>query len=209
MPKLEGLSSCIPEIEDVTLDMIQSLIPDRLSGVSLENQLGNLLIYPQSVAVSEEDQKMEYILMKLAIKLNSLRYYQKNVQKIFIPGNCFTRFPNIGELVMLFVEVLDPKGVVTIVEMENSLGGRNVGTLIRPEKVAKNGSVKIDIANKEYEVKEGEVKRFLSFPTMVDIRFDCTRGVLIQNQNFFEREVYGGQVGIIVDLREADFSLGR
>lgn len=200
MPKLQGLYDCMPEIEFVTVEMVQQQVSDKLDLTSVENRMGNLLLYPQVIPANEYEEKLELMIVEQAIRIDPVKYYKESSHKMYLPGNCFARFPSLSKLVMVFIDALNPLGMVTIIERSPDLIERTLGTLLRPGKVVKGALATMSINGTSYEIKEGEVKRFPVIAAKVDIRFSA-QGVQLTGQSNITGEVSGGQVGIIVDLR--------
>lgn len=200
MSKLTGLLEFFPGLESLSIDQMMQWLKIPGNPTIFENELGNRVLYPQTIPLDSSGLIFDLALLREALKINPHHYYNPTLKKIFIPETFLQRFPDLGQLAWAFIETFNPEGLVTIVEKIDDIGTKNLGTYLRPEIVTKNGIVVLWVAGKKYEVKVGSLNSIPASSSRVDIKFESTAARLVGKQNFVA-EVAGGALGLIVDTR--------
>ncbi|MFH0936954.1 MAG: hypothetical protein V1808_01520 [Candidatus Daviesbacteria bacterium] len=200
MSKLSGLQDLVPQLENINLNQVASMLQVKIDPQILENKLGNRLLYPQTVPLTETDLVFDLNLLQEALKSHPQSYYSSSLKKIVIPEELTQLFPNLQHLVWAFVNVFHPVGITTVFIKSQRLGTKSLGTIIKPEVLESGGDIKIEADGKSYLVKIGSLLVLPLVGRKIDIKFESNFAKL-SGQNSLTTEVFGGELGLMVDAR--------
>lgn len=200
MPKLNGLFEYFPNLGSIDPEKIIASLNHKIDHGILLNQLYNRLLYPQTVPVSSENLFLDLAILAEVLRSNPQKYYDLHFKRIYIPENLLNLFPDLQQLIWIFIDVFATPGITKIFLRSENLGTRTLGTLIRPKVLSKDGWVFLWVHDKKYEVKLGSLMIIPVPNNRVDIKFESPAATILQKNNV-ATEVAGGQFGLVIDTR--------
>jgi hypothetical protein len=201
MPRLKGLFDNFQKLDSLQVEGVKNWLNRREDPALFENELGNRIVYPQTVPVTQENLIFDLAILREALKLQPEDYYNQNFHRLYIPENFLNFIPDIHKLVLAFIDTFDPWGVTTIFLRSERLGTMTLGTLIRPEIISDTGWIDLWVYGKKYEVPVGSITFIPAANNKIDIKFESGAAKLFE-KNQTVAEVIGGQLGVIVDTRK-------
>lgn len=200
MPNVKSVFDAFPNIEDISINNVAVSMGKTIGIQLLENQIGNKILYPQTVPVTAKELTLELAILKEAIRLAPDSYYNPNLKKIFIPEQFLVSFPSPVLLAGVFIDVFLPRDITYIcIKSDKGLIGC-LGSVIRPELVTKGGVINFNVLGKSYKLKIGGSYHLPINQSRADIKFESPNAKLL-GEHDLSTEVFGGEVGIIVDTR--------
>lgn len=201
MVKLLGLLDYFPKIENASAEMVAKNINfGKSDAILIENEIGNLLLYPQVVPESQEQLQIHLSLVCQAMSEDPSRFLNRNLKRLTIPEFIINRFPDFYQILTAFIDVLHLDNLTTIVMKSDRLGLINLGTyILLPEKVI-TGSLTLWIGNKSYLIRPNSIQVYQARQTKVDVKISSSKDR--SNETSLSSEVSGGNIGLIVDTRE-------
>lgn len=193
MPHLTGVFEEFPDLDKVTVVQIASWLVNKPENHTLSNYFGNRLLYPQTVAVNELDMEIDLAILREAIRQKPAIVSEPQRNKLYIPENMVTRFPPLSRLAGVLIESLSPKGINQIY-IKNRNQVKLVGTLVSPQDLSN-----IVKDKKVVKVLVDGVESRLNINT-ISISPITSPEVKIKIEDE-EYKVYGGELGVIIDLR--------
>ncbi|MDO8498764.1 MAG: hypothetical protein Q7S44_03180 [bacterium] len=200
MPSLSGLFDYFPELEVIPVDKIIGRLNRRDDSKLLTNELGNRILYPQLIPENESQLTLDWAILQSYLAMSPSRYYDKHLNRFYIHEMFLPRFLSLKQLVLTYIEVFHPQGIVTLVLRTENLGDKSLGTLLRPTVLGNQGTVDLVMKDKTYSIKPGTVLLIPNRQRRVDFRFQSNVAQL-GGKNSLLAEVPGGEVGLIVDTR--------
>lgn len=201
MPKLTGFFDSFPKLDQVTVEGVAVWLGRRTDAKILDNKLGNRILYPLAVPYSAEDSVFDLAILREAVKIHSQDYYNRNLKLIYIPEEFLQHFPDLHKLVWAFADALVLSEVTSILLKSETLGLKNLGTIIKPKIELSTGVILIWIRDKKYEVKVGSLTVIPVESSKVDIKFQ-SRAAKLQGGDGVTMEVAGGKLGLVIDARK-------
>lgn len=192
MPQLTGAFELFKNLDLIPAENISHWTKNRSNLTQIRNFLGNRLLYPQTIAVTQTDLENDLAILKEAVKADPQLIYVSGTKKIILPKKFLLRFPNPKVLMVTLVQVLPLKGLTTVyIEDENS-GLIKGGSIYTPV----DGSILSDpvLVNINGQQSQFNIGSIAVFPFS-----DHHLKVSINDQ--FELEVSGGIMGFAIDLR--------
>lgn len=200
MPVLSTINTFSANLEELSIENIALWLQNQKNITLLENELGNKILYPQTVPTTNWSLTFDLVVLREVLRKNPKPYYNKNLSKIFIPEYFLERFPNIQQLTWAFIDVFNPVGLTTILLQTANLGTKSLGTLIKPEVNIPKTEVFVWVEGKRYLVKSGSLAMIPTKNNKVDIKFESAGNKFLSNSQMVS-EVAGGLAGIIIDAR--------
>lgn len=204
----EASFSPYPGLKDIKIEELISWLSKQRNKTNifqnqriLENKLGNRILYPQTIPVSLEDLKLDLGLLKQILDSQPQNYYNQHLKRLYIPEEFLAMFPDLQELILLFIDIFNPSGITSILAKGEHLGPKNLGTLIKPKIVSKNGQINIWVKDKKYQVRVGDLTVIPVASQKVDIKFESKDAELL-GKKVTTVEIFGGQLGLIIDGRK-------
>lgn len=164
----------------------------------LENELGNRILYPSALPVSQRDLNLDLAVLKEVLKKDGKRFYEPKQRKIFIPEDFTNRFPNLLALTFVFAQAFKPRGITSLLLETANIGSKNLGSLIKPDQSEAGGEIGFWVNGKKYQIKQHSLTQIPAFGNFVAIKFSSKKTKLL-GQADFTTQVGGGAVGIIFD----------
>ncbi len=200
MSKTFDLSEFFPSLEEIKVADIASKFSKNINHDLIENILANKLLYSATIPITKDDYKFDYNLIIQLIKIDKDRFYNPHLNKIQIPEDLQTWFPNHEQMTWAFIEALAPIGITNIMVKANNQNRQNLATYIRPTITANKGRIVVNLNSKKYELQVGSFLTIPASSTKVDIQLESDTATFL-GKNQLYAEVLGGGFGIIIDAR--------
>lgn len=200
MSKIKGLFDCFSDFEKIPIGLIKNKIGWGGDLSLLENELGNRVLYSQVIPATQKELKFDQALLAEMLKIQPGPYFDKAFNRIIIPEIFLNNVPNLGQLAGIFLEAYNPSGCTTIFLKSTRFGSKNLGTLIRPNLITKQGKVEISVSNQKFSIDIGTIKIIPAQGIKEDIQFESKSATLL-GRNKVTVEITGGRLGLIIDTR--------
>lgn len=197
--KITGLLSYISDVEKLEVEKIASDFLFKGNLEIIENQLGNILLYPQTIPTNKKESDFDLAIVKEILRLEPKNFYSSNLKRVYIPDIFIQIFPNLTKLVFIFIDILKPANMTSFLLKSENLGAKNLGTYIKPENALEHCFLDINIAQQKYHVPAGNITIIPMRQQKVDIKLESNCNI-IEGRNEFTAEVIGGEIGLIIDL---------
>lgn len=192
MPKLSGAFELFKNLDLIPAENISRWTKNRSNLIQIRNFLGNRLLYPQTIAVTQMDLENDLAILREAIKIDPQSIYLSGTKKIILPKKFLLRFPNPKVLMVTLVQSLPLKGL-TIVYIEDEKSGLNkAGSIYTPEPGSiLNDPISIIINDQESQFNIGSIAVFPYSDHHLKVSINAGNA----------QEVSGGIMGFAIDLR--------
>jgi len=200
MLKVTTLLDYFSKLEEISVSEIQQWLPQPEDPIILEDRIGNRMLYPQVIPQTAKDLAFDIAVIRKVIEANQSKFYNKNLKRIDIPEEFLHHFTDIQKLVSAFIDAILPPGITSFWMRSSACGQKNLGTLIRPENLKPGGIVTIGIAERQYQIKAGNIIIIPIPQSRTDITF-TSAGATLLGKKIFSIQVVTGQLGLIVDAR--------
>lgn len=187
MPKLSGVFEELQGLGKLVPQDILKKVEDKSEASSLENFIGNRLLYPQTVSVSVQDQKTDFAILKAYILKNPNFFYPSG-GKVTISKEFFERFPPPVKLVTLIVRSINFSEQALLVRKEES-GEDIIGTFVPWPTQEKDPQVFLD--GQKIQLKKNSLSKINTDPKQYELKI---------GENFI-KSVWGGEIGIIISKK--------
>ncbi len=194
--KLSGVFDKFKDLDQIPIDEILKWINPAPNRIVLENYLAGRIIFPQTVAVSKQDLKWDLAILREALKKNA-NLVSKISRKIFIPDEYLARFPNLSELIWVFIDAFKPKDIWTVIQKGAKFN--TIGSVIVPSSGGKV-EVEIIIDGKNTKIAAGNLTVIPCQKHRCQISFTVKNGHILGKVKGVV-EIFGGRAGVIVDTR--------
>ena len=208
MPKLKGLLSLLPPLENIPVEEMRLWLKRRDSPQILENEIGNRLLYPLTTPVTDQDLMLDYAILRESLKMEPQKYFSRNFGRLYIPDQLIPFFSNLQNLIWVFIDVFNPVGIVTVYAKGDGIGSKNLGSIITPTVSENSGQIELSVDNRKYRIKFGSMVTIPSDGRRLLIKFESDSATL-QGKNSLAAEIFGGPLGIVVDARIKSVNLKK
>ncbi len=191
MPKLTGVFEDLKNLSTISADDINRWLPARQESHFLENFLATRILYPQTIPLTKDHYLIDLAILKEAAKRNKELFLNSTASQLTISEDFVKRFPNLQNLVIALVEVLNPTGITQVYLKRKRLTNL-IGTVIKPTIKGDYNQIEIQVEN---QIKKAGVGGFL----VLSFYDHHTR---IKINGSAEIVVAGGELGIVLDLRK-------
>ncbi len=217
---LPGLFDIFDNLDQIEPEAVSSWLKPVPDLNYLENYLANKVLYPEAIPLTAFDMKIDLAILREAIKINGPKATpQKNnallgenpflnvtLRKLLIPAKFLNFVPDLGTLAVCFIDALLPdrkksdffQDLWTIVLTDG--GEEVVGSVLLPQFEAGSGSMRLNLQNKAYEIRPRNLTIIPCPSDRCEIAYKLQSGKLL-GKNESAIEVYGGKLGLIVDVR--------
>lgn len=199
MPAFKGLLNYISDVEKIEAEKIASTLLFKGDLKIIENQLGNLLLYPQVIPINKSESDFDLAVLREILRLEPGNFYRPDLKRIYIPEVFIRISPNLSKLAFIFIDLLKPVNLTSFLLKSESFGVKNLGTYIKPEKMAEHCFLDVKVGQKKFHVSTGKIVIIPLPQQKIDLELESNCN-LIENKNKFYAEVVGGDIGLIVDL---------
>lgn len=202
--RVTGLFDQFDNLESIQAeDLIKWLKPPHHL-ITIQNLLANRILYPQSVPVTKQDLEFDLALLREALKSAKVKsFVDQTTKKIIIPHQFIESIPNIGQLVWVFIDAfllsLPQQKDLRVWTVETARPAKVLGTVIFP-KLDVNGEMKFKLDGKDFIIKKGSLV-ILPCGVHCHLNFQFTNGEILGLKEG-AIEIYGGELGLVVDGRQ-------
>lgn len=192
MPRLTGVFEQLPNLDKISAFDLQDWLSTKVETHYLVNFLGNRIIYPQTIPLSQAELEIDLAILREGLKLSPNLIYNPQTAKFIIPAQFLERFPR--ELFFkAVIEALKPKGVNKIF-VKGLLKPRLIGSVI-----GFNDSEEISSDDLTADLEIDGLKSKLNLNTLTILKYEKSEGhIKIGTKEF---NIEGGDLGLIIDLR--------
>ena len=106
MNKLIGVFEYFRYLDQIPTSDISKWLNTKIKETDLENFIGNRIIYPQALPISNLELDIDLALFREALKRQPEVLYDRRLNKIIIPIEFQTRFGSFEKLIKAITEVL-------------------------------------------------------------------------------------------------------
>lgn len=196
--KLPSLTDYLTKLELVDAKSLSGWWP-KSNPILIENQLGNVILYPQKIPISKQELDFYYAMFSEAVFLDQDKFLNRNLRKLFIPEFFLTIYTDLSRLVRAFVDALKPDNLTAIILKSSRLGNVSLGSYISLKAKNQVEGLVINIDGVDKSLELGSVQIIPSLGRKVDITVKLKSDGA--EQTLFSSEVSGGKLGLVVDLR--------
>ncbi len=107
MPKLSGVFDSFKNLDQIPTDDINRWLKVKVEDRTLENHLGNRMLYPQTVPITNQELQIDLSILREAVKRNPSVVYNSATGRLNIPTELQTRFGNRQALAEAIMEALE------------------------------------------------------------------------------------------------------
>lgn len=197
MPKLVGSFSSFKDLDKISVQDLIRWIPHPPNPFYIENYLANRIFYPQTIPQKEEDLEIELAILREALRLNP-DFYNRKYSKFLIPQTLLENLPNLGQVIWAYLDAYKPKGIAYVF-LKNAKA-HQLGTVLIPDILNKQGLIELVVERKKYSIKLGNLTVIPCMEERCDISF-FAKNAEILGKNELSLEIFGGNLGIVVDAR--------
>jgi len=191
MTILTGLFAQLPGIENLSPEDLSKWLKKAYDPRVLENYLGNRVIYPQTVALTQEERMIDRAIIQEYIRKNPAFFYNPLSHKVLIPLELMHRIQPNTDLMVMLCSLLQVSGVVPVfIGEETSFKNEGVIMAINPLSTEKN--ITILINGKNTIVENNKIYHFSVEDQHIKVKVDGDPEIMVQ----------GGKLGITIDLRK-------
>jgi hypothetical protein len=189
MPKLSGAFEHFKNLSNIIAPDVQRWLKFRVEVHTLENFIGNRVLYPQSIPTTKAEMEIDLAILREVVRLNSSFFYDPVRTRLVIPQDFINRFLDLTDLVWVFVDAL-PLKQLTKVFVKDWSGNHLIGSILKltPQSQA---DLAVVLDNKSYKLNVG---------SLTALPFLKKEGLLTVNSH--PLAVSGGEAGVFVDLRK-------
>lgn len=209
--KVTGLFAAFDNLESISAEDLMRWLKPPHNLIVIQNLLANRILYPQVVPITKDELDFDLSLLKEALRSEKVKFLKadKNFldkvgKKILIPEDFLQVIPDISRLVLTFIDGLFLEKTL----QENSriwtvlTSGENahvLGTVVFPH-FEGNGQMQFQLDGKNFLAKQGKLMVIPCPRGHCHLTFRFTSGEILGLKEGMI-EVYGGQLGLIVDGR--------
>ncbi|MBI2196925.1 hypothetical protein HYU45_04945 [Candidatus Daviesbacteria bacterium] len=220
MPKLPGLFDSFDNLDQISPEDIALGLKPIPQANLLENYLGNRILYPGTLPLTEQDMKIDLSILREALKqtnpkpphqkLNALLgdnpFLNTTLRKVLIPVRFLDFVPDLKSLVLTFIDALllgrerqdffeDLWTIVLTDDIDEV-----AGSLLLPQFDGSSGVMNLRLQGERYEINQGSFKIISCPKERCEIAYKLQKGRMLGKQESAV-EIYGGKLGLVVDGR--------
>ncbi len=221
LAKLSGLFDSFDNLDEIAIESISRWIKPIPQEIQLENYIANRILYPQTVAITALDMQIDLAILREAIRLNGPKKNAKdiflgnnaflniNLRKLMIPDKFLNFVPDLATLVWVFidallldknrVDVFEDLWTVVLTDEVDEI----VGSLLLPRIESGTAEIEVSVMNQNYKIKAGSLMIIPCEPSRCQISYKLREGQVLGKAEA-SLEVYGGKLGLVVDVRKKD-----
>src|SRR3989344_4053139 len=194
MSKVTGVFEQLEDLDQIPIDDITKSLGSQPPHL-VENLLANRILYPQVAPMKKEDLNIELAILREVIRHNPNKYFKIAEKKIIIPPQFISRFPDLNKLVLVFIDSLNPKGIVHIMQGEREI----LGSFVKIEFNQDKDNFEMKVLEKKYFFNRGSLEVVpCSHHCHISFKSEAGR---IDGKSEATLEILGGRLGLVVDSR--------
>jgi hypothetical protein len=195
MSKLLGVFDLLLDLDKITDQELLDVLKSKIDHHSLENYLGNRVLFPQTVATNKLELDIDFAILEVAVKRHPETIFKSNQNQIIIPYPLIPRFPNTNRLITSIMDSLHIEQVSQL-WIKHHDHTELIGSILPAKPLSKQRSS--DLEN--FMVKEELKKLILGQINLLPI---ADKQVKLKFSNGIEFDCFGGSFGVLMDLRFA------
>lgn len=197
MPHLSGIFDEFPDLDKTTPEELAAFLKQKPEIHFLVNFLGNRILYPQAIPITEQELELDLALLRKGIKLKPSLVFEPQTNKIIISKLLTDRFPSLTNLIQAIIESINPKGV-HFVFIKDAAVIRLAGSVVSPLNPAKlSRDTKTVIFSDEKSERTLNLNEISFIPSNIS-----ETNIKLGGEEY---KAAGGELGIIIDLRLGGF----
>lgn len=223
MPKFNGLFDSFDNLDQIDIEAVASWIKPTPQIIQLENYLANRILYPQTLAISEYDVKLDLAILREALRINGPKvgvretnsmlgdnpFLNITLRKLLIPAKFLRYVPNLTILTWAFIDafLIDRKKedwfedlwtVVLLGDVDEI-----VGSVILPQFNDRMAEMNLNVSGKNYKIRPGSLTVIACPKDRCEISYKFNNGRIL-GKSESAVEVYGGKLGLMIDGRDVE-----
>ncbi len=195
MPKLTGIFSNFKSLNSINPEDISKWLNFKVEPHTLENFIAQRIIYPQTIPQALDEMEIDLGILREVIKANSDLFYNPSKGSLIVPLEFESRFPDLKKLIWAFCDSLS-FGEVTKVYSRTISGNKLIGSVLTISDLeTRDNNLVIAFpggAKKEYKIPTG---------SLTTLPLEQKSATLTLNSKEV-LEVFGGRLGMLLDLRK-------
>lgn len=200
---------------DINSDAFGRWLPNISDAFAIEDFLGNLGLYPESLPQTKKDLLFyqAYIRERIRSQIKQTSYdFTDKVAKLIIPEEILSFSPSDNFSVLLFLDSFAPVNIFEIYDQTE-----RVVTCICPqqmivdrqEDVVEPADIEVNIKSVQSQKLALSISQIVHIPTKlnqkIDLNFDGKKSWSLYQKPKIGLEIFGGRFGIVFDLRGRPF----
>ena len=221
MSKLSGLFSSFDNLDQLDINLVSSWLKNPPSAAQLENYIANKILYPQILAISESDMKIDLAILREVLRistpvskksegslLGNNPFLNITLRKIIIPEHFLQYVPDLATLTWVFVDgllmhrergdIFEDLWTVVVADGIDYV----VGSVILPRFENRADSLDLKVSGQGYKIKAGGLSVVSCPKDRCEIAYRVDKGLLLGKKES-ALEIYGGKLGLMIDGRGA------
>ncbi len=228
MPKLPGplrlrseasLFDSFDNLDQIQIEDVAKWLKPQPSLAQLENYLAQKILYPQTVPITANDMKIDLAILREALNLSVMLghvpsgtwlgdnpFLNITLRKILIPKRFLIFVPNLPTLTWIFVDGLlherkrgDFFEDLWTVEVRGETD-EVIGSVLLPRFKNESGILYLTVRGKKYQIRAGTLTNIPCPNKRCEVSFKLKGGEILGKDDL-QVEVYGGELGLMVDGR--------
>ncbi|MBI2019853.1 hypothetical protein HYS94_00320 [Candidatus Daviesbacteria bacterium] len=206
-------------LDQISIENLANWLKPAPAAEVLENHLANRILYPQAVAMTAQEMRMDLAILREALRVNGPRTIAPNssllganpflniiLRKVLIPRRFLSQAGDLTSLTWAFLDGLllnrprqdvfqDIWTVILTDDVEEI-----VGSIILPQFSDRNDLLELKLLGKNYKIKAGSLTVIPCPKDKCEIGFKFLKGKIL-GQVASSAELYGGSLGLMIDGR--------
>ncbi len=185
------------DLDQIPAIVVNPRVKNKGQSESLENFIGNRVLYPQTISASFEDMEIDFAILKESIRRDPGLFFNSISKKIILPSDFISRFPPVSKLITVVVQVLVLPGV-TMVYIKKNISIILVGSIINIRKLPIFSKLIKDQVLIDLMVGDIATKARLNEIIILPLKEHHIKVKISNSEEIF---VAGGELGLVLDLR--------
>ena|SRR5258708_2221532 len=222
MSKLPGLFEGFDNLDQIEIESLIPWLEDlpvKLTSIQLENYLGNRILYPKTLPVTEIDMKIDLAILREALRMNGPKiepnpnpmlgdnpFLNITLRKIMIPERFLNYIPDLIGLTWAFVDGLLLtrskkdwfEDLWTVILTDDA--DQVIGSVLIPQFNNSQDSMDLSVLGKKYKIKAGSLTIIPCQKDRCEIAYKFVSGRILGKKESAV-EVFGGKLGLLIDGR--------
>ncbi len=192
MPKLTGAFDLLKDLEKIPPENVIRWTKLKLEPKRISDFIANRIYYPQTIAISKEEMAIDLAILREGLRINKQSFYDEQNKIILIPERLVQRFFPFNDLVRAFLDTIVFEGVtqVLVEEKGKKILVGSVYSLNTREDIV------VDIDEKQLKLQKDSLTLYPLTKSQAHLIVNNTKMI-----------VYGGKLGLYLDLREKKWLL--
>lgn len=208
MPKQNGLFDSFDNLDSIDINSLVPWLKNLpVTTSQLENYLGNKILYPDTLPLTDADMKIDLAILREALRMmGDNPFLNTTLRKMMIPKRFLHFVPDLVSLTWAFVDGLllnrkkrdqfeDLWTVVVTDDMDEV-----VGSVLTPGFGSSQDTMNLSLDGRDYEVARGSLILIKCPKSKSEITYKFITGKVL-GRNAGSVEISGGKLGLMIDGR--------